>query len=192
MLPVKVEGEYDLRATFTRQEGDDVLVGLPVGSHDCTLGLGCWNGSVHGLGKIDGQDADHNPATRRPGKLNNGEQYHILVKVRLNDQAASIKVLLDDEQIIQWEGQESSLASWDRTVIPQKQQFGFLVHDAKVTFHSAELCMVSGKAFWATSAKPAWPALPPGPQNDREVAKWLLTINGGVGVVFESGREEVG
>ena len=170
MLPVKVEGEYDLRVTFTRQEGDDIFIQLPVGSHDCTLCLGCWRGDVHGLATIDGRDANNNPTTRQPGKLNNGEQYSVLVKVRLPSQAASVEVLLGDEQIIQWQGNENVLASPQRTAISQKQQFALLVNDTKATFHSVQLRMISGKASWTTSAKPPGPIFPPGPQHEREVA----------------------
>ena len=187
MLPVQVEGEYDLRATFTRQEGDDIFIQLPVGSHDCTLCLGCWRGDVHGLATIDGRDANNNPTTRRPGKLNNGEQYSVFVKVRLPSQAASVEVLLGDEQIIQWQGNENVLASPQRTAISQKQQFALLVNDTKATFHSVQLRMISGKASWTTSAKTPGPVFPPGPQHEREVALWVLSAGGGLDIELADG-----
>ncbi len=182
MLPVKVQGEYDLRVTFTRQEGDDILIELPVGSHACDLFFGCWKGTVHGLGMIDGKNADNNPTTKRPGNLVNGKQYTVQVKVRFPNQAASIEVLLNDERIIQWQGKEASLAAWAQHTVSTSQQVGLLVHDTKVKFQAVQLRMISGKASWTTSAKPPGPIFPPGPQHEREVAEWALSAGRGLDI----------
>ncbi len=175
MLPVKIEGDYDLRVVLTRQGEGDVIVGLPVGSHECALYLNSWNGRIHGLGIIDGKNADNNPTTNQPGLLTNGKRYQLAISVRVKDQRADIRAALDDDEIVRWEGPETALSIEPYLTLPDRRRIG--LHGA-ASFSSAQLRLLSGTAFWATSAKAPGPIFPPGQKHEREVAQWVLDVRG--------------
>lgn len=153
-LPVKVNGSYDLLVTFTRLEGDgDVALLLPVGSHQCAMFFSAWNGRVHGLDIIDGQEGLNNPINTRPGPLTNGQRYTALVKVRLmKDENARIEALLDNSLVVRWQGKESSLVlREDRMIRPY--QIGLGTWDSVAAFHSARFRLISGHASWIGSGE---------------------------------------
>ena len=111
MLPVELEGSYDLKAEFTRLQRDDrsATILFPVGRRTCLLHLGAW--SIHGLERIDGMITGDrlNPATRRPGLLINGQRYSVTLAVRLDGGKAKIDVTLDGQPLISWSGRQESL-----------------------------------------------------------------------------------
>ncbi len=170
MLPVVVNGEYDLAMSFTRLSGDDcVCTILPVGSHVCMLSLSPFGGQCSGLELIDDEDAGHNSTTIRPGTLTNGKKYGLLIKVRLGEHVASVDVLLDKASIIQWRGKYSSLGIKQFWRLPQPRRIG-LGAMQPTTFHSVQLKMTSGTCeMAATSADRSpramdLPQLPVAPQ----------------------------
>ena len=152
MLPITVSGDYDLVVTFTRHVGrDDINVMLPVGSRQCMVLLSGSGGVASGLDVIDGQRGDKNTTTRRPGTLVNERRYTILTKVRLRDGLVTINVFLDNVPFLRWHGKDTSLDNCPEWKIPQPQHVGVGAKDADVTFHSAQLRMVSGRAMWDTN-----------------------------------------
>src|SRR5207248_2785344 len=83
-LPFAVEGVYDLQVRFVRTGGNEAVhVLLPVGNGKrAVLSLGAWAGAVSGLdfvagGRLSGATA----GASRPGKLDNGHEYTLLVHV---------------------------------------------------------------------------------------------------------------
>ncbi len=161
MLPVRIEGEYDLLLRFTRYAGSDTLyVVLPVESQCCGVVLSGWFGAWSGLELIDGQEANNsnNPTRRRPRTLTNGKEYTLLVKVRLENQMAIIEALLDNSLLLHWEGKPSSLTFHGDRKLPQPQRIGLGAIDSQVTFHSAKLHLISGSASWADGGEIEGPA----------------------------------
>ena len=64
---------------------------------------------------------------------------------------ATIDVVLDDQPLIHWRGEQSLLSQvspYIRQVQTRPRQF-FLSTRSLATFHAAELRKVSGKARWA-------------------------------------------
>jgi hypothetical protein len=122
---------------FTRNSGSgSVQIGLPVGSHYCTLALGGWNDAASTLASIDGQET-HPSATRRPGTLTNGKTYAVLALVRLHGKSVAIEVLVDKEPYLKWSGSENqvSLPGWSHPPYPNRPSLGGGYAD--VIYHAA-------------------------------------------------------
>ena len=82
MLPVELEGSYELKAEFTRLTGaNSIEIVFPIGKRSCMLNLAARRESLHGLSSIDGRDvADRgNPAVFRPAKLIDKQRYTVLI-----------------------------------------------------------------------------------------------------------------
>ena len=149
LMPVVLEGEYDLTVSFTRLEGDNTIaVVLPIGERRCIVVLSGWNGQTSGIESIDGKEAHSNPTTKHPSVLINGRRYTLVAKVRRHQgQTASVEVLLDKAVLASWQGKESSLDLRGEWQLPQIRRFALSTIDA-TTFHSAKLQMVSGDVSW--------------------------------------------
>jgi hypothetical protein len=102
LLPVELEGGYDLSVEFTRHADRrwPTAIIFPVGSRSCMLYLDAW--SVHGLERIDGRMVENrlNPAVRRPGVLINGQKYSVAISVRIEGDRAEIDAKLDGEPLV--------------------------------------------------------------------------------------------
>jgi hypothetical protein len=88
---------YEIELKAVRLDGNDFFCGLtfPVKESHCSLILGGWGGSVHGLSSIDGMDASENDTTDYR-LFEKGEWYHVRVRV-LDDR---IQAWLDNERIV--------------------------------------------------------------------------------------------
>jgi serine/threonine protein kinase len=151
MIPLTVCGDYDLRCRLTRNDGQaDVILLFPVGDQACSLMLSAFNGTCNFL-TVDGHsgvgdwDIANNPTTTKPGALQNGREYSLVLRVRLlDDNQASIEVDLDDKPFVRWSG--------DRKLIVQKQDwrihnpaaFGLAAWWLSALFHSVELRLRPG------------------------------------------------
>jgi len=146
-LPLEINGDYDLRAEFTRTTSDkSVNIVIPVGQRACQLTLAGWEQSVHGLGLIDGHGArePENPAAFRPGNLVNERRYRVLISVRIKNDEAAVHASLDGKPLIAWEGKQSSLSIAPVWQLPHPERAGLGADDATVTFHAASFRSVSG------------------------------------------------
>jgi len=97
---------------------------------------------------IDGRSAGDNVTTRRPGTLINGRPYNLLIGVHLQGDGATISVLLDGEPYIRWTGKQASLALHRNWRLPQSKRPGLSGYKTAITFHGAQLRLISGKALW--------------------------------------------
>ncbi|NQU26267.1 MAG: hypothetical protein HQ567_33695 [Candidatus Nealsonbacteria bacterium] len=149
MLPVRIEGSYELVVESTGTAGtNSVVVIPPVGSRQCYVMLNGWKGTASGIGQIDGRSGSENSTTKKPGPLRNGRRNSILLRVQLAGDRADIKVLLDRNPYTSWSGKQASLSlpeSWgrwdsDRPVLGAS--------DSSVTFHSVRFRLLSGTASW--------------------------------------------
>jgi WD40 repeat protein len=191
MLPVEVDGDYDLIVMFTRHRSNHYgsktcpCVIFPVAAKKCALVLSEGD-QFTGLEMIDGNSAGSGPATTRDKMLVNEQRYNVHLKVRLRERLGTIGVLLDQDPYLHWQGDVASLDIPPRFAMPRPRAIG-LAAGCLATFHSVQLRLVSGKASWATSAKPPGPAFPPGPQHEREVAEWVLSVGGGLDIETADG-----
>ncbi len=176
MLPVLVEGSYQLEVEFTRVRGDsDVNIILPVGSRQCMMMFSGWSGTASGLEMIDGSRASSNPTTVKPGTMTNGRRYRVWMPIVVGGEAAGLEVLVDGRSYTRWAGKQASLSMPPDWRLPCGKCPG-LAAKSDVIFHSARLRINDGKAIPVTSAAmyQAHPAEehPPGPTvSEREAAK---------------------
>jgi serine/threonine protein kinase/Tol biopolymer transport system component len=155
MLPVDIQGGYDLQVEFTRDLGDGcATLFLPSGSRSCALFLSGDRGRISVLAAIDGRGAWANSGnpTIRSGTLINGRRYKALVRVRPKGDEVSIEVVLDGQPYISWKGKQARLSVTADWLLPRHQQPGLGAHNNSVTFHSARLRLASGKASWIHAA----------------------------------------
>ncbi|HEX3997032.1 MAG TPA: hypothetical protein VHX65_00605 [Pirellulales bacterium] len=150
-IPVVINGGYDFEVEFTRTLGTgDAVALLSANAHGCSASLGAWSGELSGLMMVDGHDANNsnNPIVVRPGTLENGHRYRLLVRTRLlADHRASIDVSLDGRPYFpHWEGDDASLSYQRDWVMPDSKRLGLGAYLSEITFHSARLKMVSGDA----------------------------------------------
>jgi hypothetical protein len=151
-VPVIIRGGYDLEVEFTRSTGNaDVATMLSVGSHPCIATLSGWGGSISALMYVNGHEGNDsaNPITVRPGSLENGHRYRVLIRARvLANNRGSVDLSLDGKPYLpHWEGDLTALSQPDsRWGMPDPQRFGFGAYNAHVTFHSIRLRMISGHA----------------------------------------------
>ncbi|HUT12282.1 MAG TPA: PA14 domain-containing protein [Thermoguttaceae bacterium] len=149
MLPVRVDGSYELAFEFTRHSGENVVgAKLPVGSTDCCLALSLRGGEGSGIAHIDGREGHMNASTRKPGTLQNGRRYSVLVRVQLSGEDVRAEVLLDGQPYIGWVGKQASLEAYRDWRTPDKSRPALTAYEAAVTFHTVRFRLLSGKATW--------------------------------------------
>jgi WD40 repeat protein len=149
MLPVLLEGEYDLEVEYTPISGaNNVAIALPVGHQHCQLSLsGVHN--VDGLSMIDGKNAPDNP-TRKASTLENGRRYRVLTSVRSSGPDVTIDVKINGKPQIHWSGRRASL-SHHRNVWQGLDRFrpGLCANLSTADIHRMRVRPVSGKASWS-------------------------------------------
>ncbi len=142
VLPVHIEGQYDLQMELTRNVGDDpVIVHLPVGNRCCTLRLGMrWRKDRCALmGMSAGPEFSEKGAS-----LGVGASRRLDVTVRLEADIASIETLLDGQRAVAWAGNVTELAA--PTASPNRLRLaggvgrgGNITTNSSVTFHTLRI-----------------------------------------------------
>jgi hypothetical protein len=191
MLPITAIGDYDLKVVFAINTDEGVAsVIFPIGGHYCIAGVSGGGKNWHYVART---------STPHP-KVSKRELHTLLLKVRVKDNAADVDALLDDLPFMRWQGDlESEIWGWKQATpppewnLPQPPLIGLRVNDGEVVFGSVQLRMVSGKAWWIAPEKsPHSGAVPANYEHDREVAKWVLSVGGGIEVEFaDRSRKEV-
>jgi len=149
MLPVNLNGSYELAVEFTRTAGDrDMALVLPVGSQQCLAVLNGWNNQtrIHGIGWIDGRSEKDNQTTVRPGTLVNGRRYLLLVQVKAEGDMAAVAVFLNGAPITAWSGRQTSLSVPSNYATRDPSRPGLVAWLAEGIFHGARLRVVDGEA----------------------------------------------
>jgi hypothetical protein len=154
MLPVRVDGDYDLVVTCARLEGQgDVVIVFPVGSTNCLL-IGGSNG-CHLEGGASFPGTSPKGPVKKEGQplIVDGVRSTILIKVRTVGQSATIDVLRNNEPYLSWQGSDMLLGVGGYWSPPQPQRPVICAHCSRLAFQSIELRMVSGKASWVAAKR---------------------------------------
>jgi len=149
MLPVSIEGSYDLEVEFTRRQGNDaVALLLPIGSAQCAVVLSAAGGKAHGLALVDGRDATdpQNPVSRRPGMLQNGRKTLIRVAIRHEGAKGTIEVVRDGRFLMRTFGALNLLAVPAPWQLAAWKRPGLGAHQSEVCFHRVRLRLANGAA----------------------------------------------
>ncbi len=172
LLPVCVQGAYDLQVEFTRYAAGDaqgnVEVFLPVGMTACAVSLSGYNevpgrpDRVHGLSRVAGytpgeDSGGANPTACFPGTIENDRPHHLAIEVRPEGPSqVQIRARLDGQTVIDWSGPPDQLdlhPAW-RLSEPLRPALGAASNP--VVFSAVRFRLVSGVA-WAP-AKRDWHA----------------------------------
>ncbi len=156
MLPVQLEGSYDLKAEFTRLQRDhrSATILFPVGRRTCLAASCAW--SIHGLERIDGMITGDrlNPATRRPGLLINGQRYSVTHcgppgrrqgQDRRDARRSTVDLLERTARVL------GRANYWG---LPVSFRPALAAHESVVIYHAAEVRAVSGTARMTLRPKP--------------------------------------
>ena len=189
-LPVSPQGEYDLRASFTRRSGHD-SVGLVVvqGGHQVVFEVDAWGSHLAGFQNIRGRSIRENPTRSEGHTLENGRRYTLTVEVR----KGSLRGLVDGKEVASYRTDGGDVSLSDLWTLPSPTQLGLVTWQNDTTFHTVDLRVVSGSvdrnsqarltptpAPAAPPARPAPAARPaesaPRPVNGRAAGRRVLMI----------------
>jgi len=147
MLPVKVEGEYDLEVAFSRTAGNGpVAIILPVGPRLCQFVLDDYSGHKSGIDLIGGENRSENSTGKSTDKLASKKVYTMLLSVRSQGETAGVEVSLEGEQILRWAGKRSLLSVPLKWMLPEFNRPALAALENTTVFESARLRVVSGQA----------------------------------------------
>jgi len=152
MLPVELEGSYELKVEFTRLSlNNSVDIVFPIGNRDCMSALASVGETAHALSLVNGKDTvdPDNPTARRPGTLINGHRYCELISVRLEGDKAKVDVSLDNQAIISWNGRQETLDVPPFWSLPKRHRPALAGYDSDVVFHSALVRVTAGNVRMA-------------------------------------------
>ncbi len=153
---------FDLQVEFTRKAGANAVgLILPIGAVSPALEISAWNGEAHGLSRVNGLSAKapENPASVRPGNLENGVRHRLNVSVRIDGQgSASVTAVLDGEELFAWKGSPASLQPNLFVNVEETGALALAAVEDRVIFHSVKLLPIQ--------AVPMAPAPPPSGKED--------------------------
>jgi hypothetical protein len=145
-FPLTVSGDYTLHIEFTRASGTDcITIIFPVLDKQTALFISAFDGGVSGLSYLDGKELRENGTAIRPSILENGKRYSVDLTVRKVNDHFSIRAMLGDKAIVDWQGVAASLGIWQDWALPRSDTFGLAANEPTV-FHQAKLKMLSGSA----------------------------------------------
>ena len=158
VLPVTPQGEYDLRASFTRRTGR-ASIGFVVvqGGRQVAFELDAWGQHLAGFQNINGRNIQQNPTRRENVELENNRRYTMTVEVRRD----SIRGLLDGREIARYRTTGTDLAVSDFWTMPDPRAIALLAWESETTFHTVELRMVNGSSIPLARANPVPGSAPP-------------------------------
>lgn len=135
-LPAAPDGEYDVRATFTRKTGQH-SIGLIVvhAGRQVVFEVDAWGTHLAGFQDINGKSIRDNPTRKENVKLDNNKKYTIAVEVR-KDQ---IRGLLDGQEISKYKTDGSDISLHEVWAMPNPNQLGLVAWESDTTFHSVEV-----------------------------------------------------
>jgi serine/threonine protein kinase len=149
-LPYYPKGSYRLSTAFIRQKGDNMIVlRIPAGAGNVAVALSNPEG-WSGLGNVHGIEfADANNTTKtRQFKIVNGQEHTAVVDVRLDGANAEVRIVVDDQHIIQWKGPQTDLSN-DR--MPNRKAIGLETYNSRVDFERVTIQPLKAREGLATA-----------------------------------------
>lgn len=185
-LTAPPQGDYDLRATFTRKTGQH-SIGLIVvhGGKQVVFEVDAWGSNLAGFQDVGGKNIRDNATRKNNVKLENNKRYSITVEVR----RGQLRGLLDGQEIAKLATDGSDVSLPDVWKLPNRGQMGLVAWEADTTFHAVDVRSSSvGPAIATTntpvnaasnpptkSAEPT-PAVPPRTAPDLSGKRVLIVI----------------
>lgn len=182
LVPVAIRGSYELRCEFTRRLGTAALVlNCPVGSTSCSVALSAAQGAVSGIDCVDGRLCWDLPASSgavsRPGKLSNGQRYHLNIEILQARDEAAVVAKLDGQQFIGWKGRERQLTCNSGHVLPTSRILGIVANASAFDLHKLELRLKRGTMAYSLSDDWLNPITAPAASPPKHVEAQCFTWN---------------
>jgi hypothetical protein len=151
MLPVPLEGSYDLEVQVARENSHSwAALLLPVGLQNCTVLLGVDHTAM--LTLVDGYPVSGSPM-RQTNESAKGRPCVVRVGVRLQGANAAVDVLGDGKPLLQWSGEQRSLSCTANWGLPEAGRFG--LGGVMAAFHRVRLRPTRDVAAVASTASEA-------------------------------------
>ena len=153
LLPVAVEGSYELHFQFCRLTGDGgIRTCIPVGQCKACVVLatrGRGDTWLSGIGNIKGERARSNETTVRTLRIRNNVLYNVGITVQLDGADARIAVTINNQPTLNWRGPQSVLrlpkvdrGAGARIQTPNVPSLGAAA--SEVNYHLAKLRILDG------------------------------------------------
>jgi hypothetical protein len=150
MLPVEVDGSYELEFDFTAPRGQ--IVGyLPTGGNGCQLWIAEGQG-ISGLSFLGGESADRNPTKTPMPKLDWTKRHTAGVKVEPQGELITIEVTIDGKPYMRWKGPQIAFTPQRRNAIRDPRRLGLGTLGGPILFHTAKVKLLDGRGTLVMSA----------------------------------------
>jgi putative intracellular protease/amidase len=135
-LTTAPQGEYDLRASFTRKSGQH-SIGLVVvhGNQQVVFEVDAWGSHLAGFQDVGGKSIRDNATRRADVRLENNKRYTITVEVR----KGQLRGLLENREIATLPMDGATIAVPDVWKFPGRDQLGLVAWESDTSFHSVEV-----------------------------------------------------
>ena len=149
-LPWMPEGSYELKVVFVRKSGREVTLMLPVGDSATVFCIGLNSAPV----LRNRVSPSRFSGVSGMGKLIDGKEYTIQVKVVVKEDQAGIRIGLNGKLALEWKGSPKQLAPYTSWKLPDTRTLGLGAYSAVIVFKQATLKMTSGRAKKFTAETP--------------------------------------
>jgi hypothetical protein len=141
-LPFEAPDEYDLTVVAERKEGRHVLyVGLVMGPSQFYLGIDDWEGTLTGLGWIDGKTTKDNETALRGKILANDRPSMITCSIRKD----GVSVTIDGRKVIAFKGGPERFSNADVLTMPNRRALWIGCTDCRFIISKLNLVTVAGQ-----------------------------------------------
>jgi len=150
-LPLVVDGDYQLRASFTTPDGAKYLqLHCPIGDVRPTLVLSEWDNQDGfkgaGISTIDGKGAiDASNPTHISELIINNQKQQLEVAVSQSDANVTIKASIDEKSIVDWTGPAASLPG-QPTDSKDANRVILWIYKGNLQLHSLDVKLTTGTA----------------------------------------------
>lgn len=159
-LPLRPQGEYDFRVSFTRRTGvHSVALIFVAGGGQATFEIDAWGQHLAGIQNVDGRSLRENPTRSANHTLQNGRRYTAEVRVRKD----RVEGYLDGRLISTYRGNGSNLSMLNNWRMPDRAALGVGAWESETVFHSIEVTRPGSDSPLMLAAKSPSPTTRPAP-----------------------------
>ena len=152
-MPYRPPAEYDFRIVFARVNGNlDISQVLSKSGKSFVWHMGSWSNSICGFDLIDGKNVkDNSSSVKVDPCIQRGRRYTSVVEVR----NGGIKAYLDGRLLTSWATDYHDMGIEPGWKLRDSALLGVGTYCTWATFHSVEVCEVSGKGTFTRPDDPA-------------------------------------
>ncbi|MCG8650881.1 MAG: hypothetical protein MI861_13670, partial [Pirellulales bacterium] len=153
-VPYELGDHYVLEMELTRTGGNDAVgVILPLGKRQVFLELSGWQGTAHGLSRVNKSAVREttNPTRSVPGTLGNNERHRVIATVDIDAPDLAIAVELDGKSLIDYRGKLADVEANLAIRTDNRQRPALASSRVDVVFHSLQVRHPEGQGKTVTA-----------------------------------------